>query len=135
MKNIIYIPVFIAFLFLASCSGDDDGSEKIYPADSASAVNKNTMEETAMLNDTNVIKVYVDKSGKITAGGNSTDLVSLDSAFHKLKNTGGTVYYSRDQVQAEPPAESMKVIELVAKYRLPVKFFTDKTFTQAVESK
>ena len=134
MKPIIYISLFMIYSFVTGCD-DGGGSEKIYPSDSAAAVNKNTIEETTMLNDTNVIRVYVDKAGKITAGGNPIDLVALDSAFSKLKKTHGTVYYSRDHVQGDPPAESMKVIGLVAKYRLVVKFFTDKTFSQAVDGK
>ncbi|MEO6671774.1 MAG: hypothetical protein ABIN36_19980 [Ferruginibacter sp.] len=133
MKYILIITFISIFLFSAGCG--DGETEKTYPADSTSAVNQNTMEETAMLNDTNVVKVYVDKAGKITAGGNPTDLTSLDVAFSELKKNKGTVYYSRDQVQGDPPAESMKVIELVAKYRLPVKFFTDKTFSHAVDGK
>jgi hypothetical protein len=134
MKHITCITLFALFLLLTGC--DDGGEEeKIYPADSTSAVNKNTMEETAMLNEPNVIRVYVDKAGKITADGNPTDLIALDSAFSKLKKSKGSVYYSRDQIQGDPPAESMKVIELVAKYRITVKFFTDKTFTKAVDFK
>lgn len=138
MKQITSITIFIIFLFLTGCNNGDNennGNSEDNRNEDNSAVNKNTIEETTMLNDTNTIKVYVDKTGKITAGGNPTDLVSLDSAFSKLKKNKGTVYYSRDQVQGNPPAESMKIIELVAKYRLPVKFFTDRTFTQDVNSK
>lgn len=45
------------------------------------------------------------------------------------------VYYSRANVKGEPPSESMQVVELIVKYGLPVKFFTDKTFTVAVKPK
>ena len=138
IKQITSITIFIIFLFITGCNNGDDensGNPEDNRNEDHSAVNKNTAEETTMLNDTNTIKVYVDKTGKITAGGNPTDLVSLDSAFSKLKKTKGTVYYSRDQVQGDAPAESKRIIELVAKYRLPVKFFTDKTFTQDVNFK
>ncbi|MEO8771212.1 MAG: hypothetical protein ABI402_14050 [Ferruginibacter sp.] len=138
MKYITSIAVSIFFLFFSGCNNDDPENNRNVennPGEDNAAINKNPVEETTMLNDTNTIKVYVDRTGKITAGGNPTDLVSLDSAFNTLKKNKGTVYYSRDQVQGDPPAESMKVIELVAKYRLPVKFFTDKTFTQDVNFK
>ena len=50
-----------------------------------------------------------------------------------LKICNGVVYYSRDNVEAEPPEESMKVMELITKYGLPDKFYTDKTFNQPVK--
>ena len=80
-----------------------------------------------------MIKVFVDKTGQITANGILTSLNVLDSSFSKLKKSNGVVYYSRDNVEADPPEESMKVMELITKYRLPVKFYTYKTFTQAVK--
>ncbi len=50
-----------------------------------------------------------------------------------LKSKKGVVYYSRDNVAGDPPKDSMNIMELVTKYALPVKFFTDNTFTEAVK--
>ena len=83
--------------------------------------------------DSTVIKVYVDINGKITADGREVSLNELDSSFSKLKAGGGTVYYSRANGQGEPPPQSMKVIELVVKYSLPIKLFTDNTYTEIVK--
>lgn len=80
-----------------------------------------------------MIKVYVDKTGQITANGNPASLDDLDSSFSKLKASKGAVYYARNNVETDPSAESMKVMELIIKYSLSVKFYTDKTFTQAVK--
>ena len=81
----------------------------------------------------NVIKVWVEQDGMITANGSSISLEDLDSSLSKLKNTNGSVYYSRANGQGEPPAEAMKVIDLVVKYGLPIKLYTDKTFTEIVK--
>lgn len=83
--------------------------------------------------DTNIIKVYVDESGVITANGNMISLKSLDTSFSKLKEANGTVYYSRANGQGEPPAESVKVMGLVVKYELPIRLYTDKTFSVIVK--
>jgi uncharacterized protein YcfL len=90
-------------------------------------------EETSITIDSNVIKVFVDKSGLITLNGNPSSLSMLDSSFKKLELSKGVVYYSRDNVEARPPEESMQVMELIIKYSLTVKFYTDKTFTQTVK--
>jgi len=102
-----------------------------------------TPEKTAVPKEVSVeglpndstIKVYVDASGKITADGIPADLTLLDSAFSQLKKAGGKVCYSRDNIQGDPPAESIKVLDLVVKYELPLQFYTDKSFTKVAEVK
>lgn len=103
-----------------------DTSVLVPVADTAKAAQMDLKNDSA-------IKVFVNASGKITANGNPTNLIMLDSAFSRLKNTGGAVYYSRDNIQADPSEESMKVIELIVKYQLSVRFYTDKTFTKVAE--
>jgi hypothetical protein len=51
-----------------------------------------------------------------------------------LKAGDGIVYYSRDNSTQAPPVESMKVMELVVKYSLPIRLYTDKTFTVIVKT-
>lgn len=98
-----------------------------------SDVSAKAPEEKIAVIDSNVIKVYVDQTGLITANGNLISLEGLDSSFNKLKITNGIVYYSRANGQAEPPPESMKVMEIVIKYSLPIKLYTDKTFSVLVK--
>jgi len=83
--------------------------------------------------ESNVIKVYVEHDGKITANGNLISLKDLDSSFSKLKTSNGIIYYSRDNAQGEPPQESMRVMDLIIKHSLPVKVYTDKTFSVIVK--
>ena len=78
--------------------------------------------------DPGVIKVYVEQNGEITANGTSISLTDLDSSFSQLKTNGGILYYSRANINSDPPPQSMKVMNLIIKYKLPVKLYTDKTF-------
>ena len=83
--------------------------------------------------DPGVIKVYVEQNGEITANGTSISLTDLDSSFSQLKNNGGILYYSRANINSDPPPQSMKVMNLIIKYNLPVKLYTDKTFKVEVK--
>ena len=89
--------------------------------------------EQVQLNEKDVIKIYVNKNGLITANGNHIALPELDKELEELKNKNGTVYYSRDDIANNSPEESMKVMELIVKYKLPMKFYTDQTFTTPVK--
>jgi biopolymer transport protein ExbD len=82
--------------------------------------------------DSNIIKVFVEQDGKITADGVNVTINNLDSSFRKLKERNGIVYYSRSNRQGDPPQESMNVMVLIVKYSVPVKLFTDKTFTTVI---
>jgi biopolymer transport protein ExbD len=84
--------------------------------------------------DSSFIKVYVEKDGRITADEKETSLSDLDSSFSRLKARNGTVYYSRDNGESDPPPEAMKVMDLIVKYKLPVRLYTDKTFTETIHT-
>lgn len=94
---------------------------------------KSSPQPPQNLETTLALKVYVDNLGNISANGQSVTLSALDSKLKTLKNKNGMVYYSRDHAAGEPPQQSMQVMDLVANYGLSIKFFTDKTFTQAVK--
>ena len=80
--------------------------------------------------DTNVIKVYVDHLGTVSADGETVSLDQLDKKLATLAGKKGTVYYSRENANEEPHEQALKVIDAIAKYGLPVQFYTDNTFTQ-----
>jgi hypothetical protein len=82
--------------------------------------------------DPGLVKVYVEQNGEVTANGTSVSLTDLDSSFSKLKTNNGMVYYSRANINNDPPPVSMKVMNLIIKYNLPVKLYTDKTFKEEV---
>jgi hypothetical protein len=124
MQN-LFFGLVILFTAIGGCSNNNQNDK--------SDVIKTAPEQKIAISDSNVIKVYVDETGVITANGNSISLEGLDSSFNKLKINNGIVYYSRANGQGEPPPESMKVIELVVKYSLPIKLYTDKTFSVLVK--
>jgi len=119
---------FFSLVIFLTIFGCTNGSH-----DDKSDTGNSLPEQKLAVVDSNVIKVYVDENGTITANGNSISLNELDSSFSNLKIINGTVYYSRANGQGDPPPESMKVIELVAKYSLPIKLFTDKSFKDVVK--
>ena len=95
--------------------------------------NQDNKTEQVKLDEQGVLKVYLDKKGKITSNGNDVSLEELDEQLKELKDKNGTVYYSRADVASDPPEESMKVIQLVVKHEISIKFYTDKTFKTPVK--
>lgn len=84
--------------------------------------------DNSIIADTNVLKVYVASDGTITESGTKITLAELDKKLQALKTTKGTVCYARANVESQPPAEAMSVVEAIVKYQLPIRFYTDNTF-------
>jgi biopolymer transport protein ExbD len=84
--------------------------------------------DNSIIADTNVLKVYVAADGTITESGTKITLAELDKKLQALKTTKGTVCYARANVESQPPAEAMSVVEAIVKYQLPIRFYTDNTF-------
>lgn len=134
VNNKNYLPALALFLLIGCDSGGNDGPT-ILPAPDSLILSAKKYEQDKLKADSIAIKVFIDKAGQITANGKLVSLAALDSTFSQLKINKGAVYYSRENVQEDPPAESMKVMELITKHGLPVQFYTDKTFTQIVSFK
>lgn len=121
--NTLFLNITV-LIILVGCSNNKQ-------SDGLNSENSSARQKQATI-DSNVIRVYVTQDGKITADGHEISLTNLDSSFSKLKAGNGSVHYSRDNGQGDPPQESMKVMELIVKYSLPVKLFTDNTFSTIV---
>lgn len=119
----------VLMIFLVGC----DNGEKTKNTHDSNAKTDVQQNESPVTDTSFALKVYVDNSGNITADGQGVSLNDLEVRLQTLKRKGGIVYYSRDNSDANPPEQSMQVMELVTKYELPIKFYTDKTFTQAVK--
>jgi biopolymer transport protein ExbD len=124
----IYKTSLLSLIILFIVIGCSNSSQKDKPD-----VDKTASEQKKMANDSNVIKVYIEENGVITADGNTLSLKDLDAALSKLKISNGTVYYSRANIEGDPPPESMKVMDILVKYGLPVRLYTDKTFSVPVK--
>jgi hypothetical protein len=78
-------------------------------------------------NSSLVLSVYEDSFRNIFLNRTLISLKALEEKFIRLKDKGGMVFYSCKGATEEPPEDS-KVIDLVKKYRLPIKMYTDSTF-------
>lgn len=134
MTTKTYLPALALFLLISCDSGVNNGPTSL-PAPDSLVLSAKKYEQDKLKADSIAIKVFVDKAGQITANGQPISLALLDTSFAQLKINNGSVYYSRDNVQGDPPEESIKVMDLITKHGLPVQFYTDKTFTQIVSFK
>jgi biopolymer transport protein ExbD len=82
-----------------------------------------------------VLKVKVTASGDITADGQPVTLEQLAPKLSELKKAGGGVWYYRENPGSEPHPNAMKVVELVAENKLPIRLSAKPDFSDAVDDK
>jgi hypothetical protein len=82
---------------------------------------------------TSIVRIYVNAGGVITVNGNIVSAANLNHSLQSLKPTPTEVWYSRANVQGEPPPGGMAVMEAIVALRLPVAFYTDETFKTRVK--
>lgn len=73
------------------------------------------------------LKIYEDPFQNITLNGSPIQLNSLEQRLISLKNNNGLVLYSNGQRNEDPPGSS-RVIDLIKKYKLPIKMSADSSF-------
>ncbi|HEX7904936.1 MAG TPA: hypothetical protein VF487_13760 [Chitinophagaceae bacterium] len=129
MKPFTLFVTFLVIVLLPSCKQHEQKPKATVDTTAVPVVVAPVVKQPI---DSNVLQVYIDSTGLITANGSIITLAGLDSSLKKLKARSGTVYYTRDNPVGDPPKESGKVIEMVTKQNLPLKFYTDKTFTEIV---
>ncbi len=130
MKLALSLVVF-SIAAITACNNEQ---QKTSTAVDTPAVTTTPMPEVKpVVIDSTILQVHIDTVGLIHANGNSISLKSLDSAFMKLKKINGEVRYSSDNGAAGPAKEATQVIQLASKHNLPIKFYTDKTFTEIVK--
>ena len=83
----------------------------------------------------NILKIKVAASGDMTADGQAITLEQLATKLVDLKKSDGAVWYHRESPAAEPHRNAMKVIELVAENKLPIRLSTKPDFSDAVDDK
>jgi hypothetical protein len=79
------------------------------------------------------VRIYVDGVGVITVNGRVVSVADLSQTLSSLKPRPTEVCYSRASAQGEPPPEVMPVIQAIMALRVPVSFYTDKTFKTRVK--
>lgn len=82
--------------------------------------------------DSPTARVWIAKDGTIELNGRPVELGAVGAAFAELAKRNGVVLYGRDAPEQEPHPNGMKVIELVAQNRLPIRMSTKRDFSDAV---
>lgn len=81
-----------------------------------------------------IARISVLSNGSLFLNGKSTDLRSIESELQRLKQVKGTVWYHRDNPQAEPSKEGTAVVNMIIQHRLPVSLSTRADFSDYVDS-
>jgi hypothetical protein len=79
------------------------------------------------------VRIYVDGAGAITVNGQVASVADLPQTLSSLKPPPTEVCYSRANAQGNPPPEVMAVIQAIMALRVPVSFYTDRTFKTRVK--
>ncbi|WP_020467911.1 hypothetical protein [Zavarzinella formosa] len=124
MRSVV-VAIPVAVFVLAGCQRDPVAPIPAGPAQTGKPA----------VQGMNVIRVTVTAGGDIAADGQPVTLEQLAAKFADLKRTGGTVWYHRANPSGEPHPNAMKVIELVAENKLPVKLSARPDFSDAVDDK
>jgi hypothetical protein len=81
------------------------------------------------------VRIYLDRHGKVTVNGRAVGLENLAGTLAAIQPRPTVVCYSRDDPQREPPAQASAVMAAIMSLRLPIGFFTDKTYKTPAQSK
>lgn len=113
------LTITLIFLFAFACTGKKNDRDVPF--------------QKVIHEDSIALRIYVDKNGIILANENRVTLEVLDMKLDSLQKNNGIIYYSRDNIAAEPPQSAILVVELITEYGLPVTFFSDKNFKKQVK--
>lgn len=116
----------LALGLLTACNSDNK-------QENPTAVSNPLKAETMKPESKARLAIYVTKDGLIFLNDKSTNLKELEEALKQHKLKGGTVLYSRDDRQQDPTEIAIRVVDLIAKQELPIRFYTDSTFKHVVE--
>jgi hypothetical protein len=82
--------------------------------------------------DSSSARIWIAKDGTIELNGTPVELGAVGAEFAELAKRKGVVLYGRDAPEEEPHPNGMKVIELVAQNRLPIRMSTKRDFSDAI---
>jgi len=80
-----------------------------------------------------VAKVSALSSGQLLLNGKLSDIAAIEAEFKSLKERKGSVWYFRENGNAEPPPSAMAVIQLVVKYGLPISMSSKPDFSDYID--
>lgn len=122
-KAIFFLFLISLSLILYNCTGNNSSNNSVDRNDQPIVNN--------IAIDSSILKIYVNKDGKVRVNEKEISLAELDSFIDSAKSKTKTVYYSRYNAQEyEGPKESLLVLDIIVKYSLLLRFYTDSTFSQ-----
>jgi len=77
-------------------------------------------------------KIWISKAGAIELNEKQVDLEAVNAELADLAKRKGVVLYGREAPEEEPHANGMKVIEIAARNRLPIRMSTRRDFSDAI---
>ena len=104
--------------------GSMQGSEEVTTPDVVAT------EMPSSATDAAPLKVAVSADGRITLDGNAVTLGQLAAKMAALKDSGGEVWYYRENPQGRPHPNAALVLELAAKNELDVRLFDKPGFPE-----
>lgn len=81
----------------------------------------------------NVLEIFVNNNGEIILKDKNVTMQKLEREIKRISRKKGVIHYSRVFKGNKVKETSSKVIQLIAKYKLPIKYYTDKTFTKIAD--
>lgn len=106
----------------------------------AAGIAKDVNTSKPLTADSPYLMVYIKESGEITLDGKEAALDLVEMAFSALAQKNGVILYARDVMlhtrgsvaEYEPHPNALKIIDLAAQCRLPVRLCNDKDFLDAI---
>jgi hypothetical protein len=85
------------------------------------------------INENEILKISVLKSGEIYVENKTVTLQELDSLLAANAQKNGVVWYYREAAQGEPPPQAMEAISLVIKHKRPISMSSKPDFSDTID--
>jgi hypothetical protein len=80
-----------------------------------------------------IAKISIFQTGEIRLDNKIISFEELTKELNLLKDHKGVVWYYRENPNAEPPSQALKVIELIINMKIPVKLSSEPDFSDHID--
>jgi len=78
------------------------------------------------------VKVFLASDGNVVVNDKTVSSNDLKGALEQISPRPTEVCYSRDNPNSAPPPQMANVLDSIAALKVPISFYTDRTFTKRV---
>ena len=121
----LYILLLPVFILCCNTKNNSNSSKTVEAKKSIKEIAQSPFDDSSMY-----LRIYIDRNERITLNGNPISKKNVDIRLQNLKSIDGLVFYSSYDIKEDTPKEG-QVIDLIKKYQLGIKTFTDSTFTKS----